>query len=145
MTAWYMMASSISEGGIVALKMMGGVAAAAVILYLVIMFSRVLGSKIEDKKYQAYCEKYRAEHQNEEGMLTKEAFIESRLQGGVGWKRDEGQSARAIEAKAEGDTTPPSEHDEVLSSELTSNDATEEDAGAPREDSLDAMDPDTEE
>ena len=85
-----LLGSNIGEGAIVALKMLGGVAVAAVLLYLVLILSRVLGTKIEEKKYQAYCDKYRQEHGSEEGMQTKEEYIETRAKAGaVVWKRED--------------------------------------------------------
>ena len=84
-----LLANNISQGAIVALKMMGGVAAAAVLLYLVLVLTKVLGGKLEQKKYEKYCETYRQEHGNEDGMLTKEAFVEERAKGNaVVWRRE---------------------------------------------------------
>ena len=104
-----LLGSNISEGAIVALKMMGGVAAAAVLLYLVLVLSRVLGTKIEEKKYLSYCEKYRAEHESDEGMLSKEQYIETRAKAGaVVWKRDD-KTPKVI---AEAPAVPPAEVDD---------------------------------
>ena len=92
-------ANNLTEGGMVALKMLAGVVVAAVLLYLVLVLSRVLGTKIEEKKYENYCEKYRAEHGDEEGMLSKADFIETRAKGNaVIWRRQD-QTNIAIESE----------------------------------------------
>lgn len=83
-------ANNLTEGGLIALKMLAGVVVAAVLLYLVLILSRVLGTKIEEKKYENYCEKYRAEHGGEDGMLSKADFIETRAKGNaVIWRRQD--------------------------------------------------------
>ena len=87
-----LLANNLTEGAIIALKMMAGVLIAAVLLYLVLILSRVLGTKLEEKKYEKYCEKYRAEHGNEDGMLSKEDYIETRAKGNaVIWRRQDTQ------------------------------------------------------
>lgn len=83
---------NLSEGAIVALKMMAGVVVAAVLLYLVIILSRVLGTKIEHAKYRKYCEKYVAEHGSEDEMLSEQDYIETRAKGNaVVWRRQDAQ------------------------------------------------------
>ena len=102
-----LLGSNLSEGGIVALKMVAGVVAAAVLLYLVLVLSRVLGVRIEDKKYRAYCDKYRTEHGTEEGMLSRNDFITRRAEGkAIVWRRED-------EAPVVGgdDVTPPTTAD----------------------------------
>jgi hypothetical protein len=68
--------------------MVAGVAIASVLLYLVIILSRILGGKIEDKKYSDYCAKYTAEHPDQAGMLSREDFIRTRAEANaVIWER----------------------------------------------------------
>lgn len=138
---------NLSKGGIVALKLLGGVVAAAVILYLVLLFSRVLGVKIEEKKYDKYCEKYRAEHGGEEGMLSKEDFIRNRADGkAVVWTRDDGPSADraakasstespSVEATEQEDapTLPAQNEDETPVTPSQPDSERENDANAPTE------------
>ena len=88
-----LLANNLSEGAVVALKMMAGVVIAAVLLYLVLVLSRVLGTKLEHKKYLSYCEKYVQEHGSEEGMLSEKDYIETRASGNaVVWKRQNNDS-----------------------------------------------------
>ena len=120
-----LLGSNLGEGAIVALKMLGGVAVATVLLYLVLILSRVLGTKIEDKKYQAYCDKYRQEHGSEEGMQTKEEYIETRAKAGaVVWTRDD-KSPKVI-AELPAEETPTDEQETTSPAPQEDKDSTDE-------------------
>jgi len=126
----YMILSNLSEGAIVALKMVGGVLAATVLLYLVLILSRRLGMRIEENKYKAYCDKYRSEHGTEEGMLSKEDFVETRAAGNaVVWKRSDhtpkvmaGKTPETTENRElppnEQDAPPPTDEIETIAKPL---------------------------
>ena len=75
------LSENAKQSGIVALKMIGAVVAAAVLLYLVLLVTRHGGNALEKKKYDKYVEEYKAlEHPNLP-MLSYEEFVERRAKG----------------------------------------------------------------
>lgn len=75
------LSENAKQSGIVALKMIGAVVAAAILLYLVLLVTRHGGSALEKKKYDKYVEEYKAlEHPNLP-MLSYEEFVERRAKG----------------------------------------------------------------
>ncbi len=75
------LSENAKQSGIVALKMIGTVITAAILLYLVLLVTRHGGSALEKKKYDKYVEEYKAlEHPNLP-MLSYEEFVERRAKG----------------------------------------------------------------
>lgn len=71
----------IAQGGLVALKMVGAVVAAAVILWLVMILARYLGNRIERRKYDEYVKSYTQDHPDQEGMIDFNQFVAMRAAG----------------------------------------------------------------
>lgn len=69
------------QSGLVALKMIGAVVAAAVLLYLVLLVSRHGGTALERKKYDKYVEDYNKLSNPNVPLLTYEEFVARRAKG----------------------------------------------------------------
>ena len=69
------------QSGLIALKMIGAVIAAAILLYLVLLLSRHGGSALERKKYDKYVEDYNKLSNPNLPLLTYDEFVERRAKG----------------------------------------------------------------
>ena len=68
------------------LKTLGAVAGAAILLYLILLFVRVVGNKLERKRYQAYCQKCESQGTT---PISYEEYVSRRAKGEkVLWQRD---------------------------------------------------------
>ncbi len=71
----------IKQGGIAALKMLGAVVGAAIVLWLVMILARYLGNSIEKRKYDQYVQDYTHDHPDQEGMIGFDQFVSMRAAG----------------------------------------------------------------
>ena len=99
------------QSGLIALKMIGAVIAAAILLYLVLLLSRHGGSALERKKYDKYVEDYNKLSNPNLPLLTYEEFVERRAKGekvkaGLELPKSETQPAPPQETNEE---APPQE------------------------------------
>lgn len=77
-TNLFAVSDNFIEGLKVGGKLIGAIVASALILYLVLFFTRITGKKINSALYKKYTEKYLKEMGNDEGIMTFDEFVKSK-------------------------------------------------------------------
>ncbi|NCA67916.1 MAG: hypothetical protein EOM87_07635 [Clostridia bacterium] len=103
------------EGLIVGGKLIGAIVAAALILYILLLITRVFGARINKKLYSNYSKKYISKNGNSDNMLTLEQYIKSKSNLEIieiNSNKKDTPAAIEVEKQKEvvDDTEPKSEH-----------------------------------